>query len=126
MRLFLLILVLAAVAQLFLPWWVVAPVAFALAAWQGRSGGKSFLAGFGGVGLAWLVLGLWYHLRSDGRLSNRVAELLGLGGSGLAVVLITTLVGGLAGGTAALAGSWLRQALGARPAPTQTDAPLQR
>ncbi len=118
MRLFLLILIVAAVAQLFLPWWVVAPVAFALAAWQGRTGGQSLLAGLTGVGLAWLVLGLWYHLRSDGRLSNRVAELLPLGGSGLALVLVTALVGGLVGGVAALAGCWLRQAVRPELRPT--------
>jgi hypothetical protein len=114
MKLFLAILLLAAMTQLFLPWWSMAVVALLLAAWLGRTGGHSFLAGFGGVALGWLALAAYYHLHADGRLSSRVAELLPLGGNGWALVVVTAVLGGLVGGLAALSGFWLRQAL--RPA----------
>lgn len=109
--LFLLIFVLAALAQLFLPWWSGPVVALLLAAGLGASGGRAFLAGLGGVGLGWLLLASWYHLHTDGLLSHRVAQLLPLGGNGWLLVLLTAVLGGLAGGLAALSGAWLRQAL---------------
>jgi len=111
MLLFLLILIITALAQLFLPWWIVAPVAFLLAAGLGRTGGRSFLAGFAGVGLGWAVVAAWRNVGNDGLLAHRVAQLLPLGGSSWALVLVTAIVGGLVGGVAALAGCWLRQAL---------------
>jgi hypothetical protein len=109
--LLLLILVLAAVAQLFLPWWVIAPLCFLLAAWSGASGGRAFGAGFLGIGIGWLLLAGWQQATSASLLSHRVAVLLPLGGQGWLLVLVTAVVGGLVGGVAALAGSWLRQAL---------------
>jgi hypothetical protein len=111
MLLFLLIFVLAFIAQLLLPWWVITPLCFMLAAWRGLSGGRSFLAGFLGIGLGWLVMANWLSLRNDGLLAHRVAQLLPLGGQGWLLVLATAVIGGLVGGLAALAGTWLWQAL---------------
>ena len=108
--LFLLILILAAAGQTFLPWWSIVPVALGLGFLGGRTGGKAFLAGFFGVGLGWLTLALWFYFRNNGLLANRVAALLPLGGVGLLVALVTAAVGGLVGGLAALSGCWLRQA----------------
>jgi hypothetical protein len=111
MLLFLLILLIATAAQLVLPWWVIAPICFVLAAGLGRTGGRSFLAGFAGVGLGWAAAAAWLNVGNDGLLAHRVAQLLPLGGSSWALVLVTAIVGGLVGGMAALAGCWLRQAL---------------
>ena len=110
LKLFLLILLAAPVAQLVLPWWIITPVAFALALALGRRGWGAFWAGFAGVGLGWLVLASWLNLQNEGHLSHRVAELIPLGGSGWLLVLVTAVLGGLVGGLAALAGVWLRQA----------------
>lgn len=119
MLLFLLILVGAAVAQLFLPWWSIVPVALVLAFGVGRTGGKAFLAGFFGVGLGWAALAGYLNALNEGTLAHRVAQLLPLGGVGVFVVLVTAAVGGLVGGLAALSGCWLRQAAWPpRPAPT--------
>jgi len=122
MLLFFLILLLAAVAQLFLPWWIVTPICFLLAAGLGRTGGRSFLAGFAGVGLGWAVAAAWLTVGNDGLLAHRVAQLLPLGGSSWALVLLTAVVGGLVGGTAALAGCWLRQAVQGNAAPIRGNA----
>ncbi|WP_165822201.1 hypothetical protein [Hymenobacter edaphi] len=116
--LFLLIFGLAAAAQWLLPWWSAAVVALLLAFLLPQRGGRTFLAGFGGVGLGWLLLAAWLHVQADGRLSHRVAELLPLGGRGWLLVLVTAVLGGLVGGLAALSGAWLRQAFGStEPAP---------
>ncbi|MBW3130584.1 MULTISPECIES: hypothetical protein [Hymenobacter] len=111
MLLFLLILIAATVAQIFLPWWCIVPVAFLLALLVGRTGGKAFLAGFFGVGLGWLVLAIWLNGQNNSVLAHRVAELLPLSGSIALLLLVTIIVGGLVGGLAALSGCWLRQAL---------------
>ncbi|MBC8082160.1 MAG: hypothetical protein H7Z21_03040 [Hymenobacter sp.] len=111
MLLFLLILVLAFAAQLFLPWWVITPLCFGLAAWRGMTGGRAFLAGFLGVGLGWLALAGWLSMRNDGLLAHRVAQLLPLGGQSGLLVLATAILGGLIGGLAALAGAWARRAV---------------
>ncbi|WP_400192573.1 hypothetical protein [Hymenobacter sp. B81] len=123
MKLFVSILVLAAAAQWLLPWWSAAVVALVLGALLGRRGGRAFLAGFGGVGLGWLALALWQHTRTDGVLTQRVAQLLPVGGHAWALLLLTTGLGALVGGVAALTGCWLRQAL--RPAP-QPEPATQR
>jgi len=116
MRLFSLILILAFLAQLFLPWWTIAPLCFGLAAALGGPGGRAFGAGFAGIGLGWLLLAGWLNVGSAGILSHRVAQLLPLGGSGWALVLLTAVLGGLVGGLAALAGGWARQAIVPRAA----------
>jgi hypothetical protein len=111
MRLFTLILVLAFLAQLFLPWWVIAPLCFALAAALGSTGGRAFGAGFAGIGLGWLLMAAWLNFKSASILSHRVAQLLPLGGQGWVLVLVTAVLGGLVGGMAALSGCWVRQAV---------------
>ena len=116
MRLFLSILLLAFLTQLFLPWWSIAPLCFALAAALGTTGGRAFGAGFVGIGLGWLLMAGWLNATSAGILSHRVAQLLPLGGQGWVLVLLTAVLGGLVGGVAALAGCWARQAAAPRAA----------
>jgi hypothetical protein len=111
MLLFLLILLIATAAQFVLPWWVLAPICFVLAVGLGRSGGRSFLAGFAGIGLGWAMAASWLNIQNDGLLAHRVAQLLPLGGNGWLLVLLTAVIGGLVGGMAALAGCWLREAV---------------
>jgi len=111
MRLFILILVLAFLVQLFLPWWTIAPLCFVLAAILGSTGGRAFGAGFVGIGLGWLLMAGWLNVKSASILSHRVAQLLPLGGNGWVLVLVTAVLGGLVGGVVALAGCWARQAV---------------
>jgi hypothetical protein len=114
MRLFILILILAFLAQLFLPWWTIAPLCFVLAAALGGTSGRAFGAGFAGIGLGWLLMAGWLNYSSASILSHRVAQLLPLGGNGWVLVLVTAVLGGLVGGVAALAGCWARQAISPR------------
>ncbi|AII51730.1 hypothetical protein [Hymenobacter sp. APR13] len=113
--LFLMILALATVAQLFLPWWVITPLCMGLAFFSAATPGPAFGTGFLGIGLGWLGLAGWLSLQNHHILAQRVAQLLPLGGSAGALLLVTAIVGGLVGGLAALAGSWARQAVRPRP-----------
>lgn len=107
----LLMAVLAAGLQMELPWWSAAVLAFAMGFGQAQSGRAGFLAGFVGLGLSWLVPAAWLAFENNGLLAHRMAQLLPLGGSVPMLVLVTTLLIGLAGGLAGLAGRWLREAI---------------
>ena len=119
--LLLLVLVLAAAAQTLLPWWSLALAAFGVGLAVARSARAAFWAGFGGAALSWLLPAAWLAYQNDGLLAHRVAQLLPLGGSSVALVLVAGLVAGLVGGLAGLAGAWLRAAL--LPAPSATEQP---
>jgi hypothetical protein len=110
-----LIFVLASAVQLDLPWWSLAVVAFAVGLAVTPTGWVAFWAGFTGAGMSWLLPAAWLSYQNDGLLAHRVAQLLPLGGSVAALVLVAGVVAGLAGGLAALAGVWLRVALRAAP-----------
>ena len=109
-----LIFVLASAVQLDLPWWSLAVVAFVVGLAIAPSGRVAFWAGFAGAALSWLLPATWLAQQNDGLLAHRVAQLLPLGGSPVALVLVTGVVAGLVGGLAALSGCWLRLAI--RPA----------
>lgn len=110
MRLFILVLILGFVLQLFLPWWVSGLAAFGLAFALGSRPGQAFAAGFGGIGVGWVLYSLFLHLRNDGILAAKIGELLTLPHP-LILLLLGGLVGGLVGGTTALAGLYCRRLL---------------
>jgi hypothetical protein len=105
-----LIAVMSLLAQLILPWWSIALVAFAVCFWRSPSGGQAFLYGFAGVALIWLGYSLLIQLQTDGLFIGRMSELLFKTNSGVLPALVTALLGGLVGGLAALAGYLMRQA----------------
>lgn len=110
--LFLLILILTAIAQYLVPWWgVVALVPFAVAAWRARSAGGAFGAGFLGIALLWLLVAGWQSFANDHLLAGRMAQVLPLGGSSVLLLTATALLGGLVGGMAAWAGYLGRRAM---------------
>lgn len=112
----LLMFLLATAAQMLLPWWSLAVVAFLVGFGLAPRGGAAFWAGFGGAALSWLLPAAWLSYRNEGLLAGRVATLLPLGGSATALMLVTAVVAGLVGGLAALAGCWGRQVLRVQPA----------
>ena len=102
-----LIAVLSAVAEYFLPWWSIAIVAFLVSLFMGYKPGRSFMAGFSGVGLMWLVAALWHDGANHHILSTRMAGLFHLPAYGL-FIFVTVLIGTLLGGLASLSASFFR------------------
>ena len=100
---------LAFIAGIFLPWWVLALVAFGVALVMRQTNGFSFLAGFFGIFLMWAVVAAWIDWQNKSLLSQKIAQLFPLGGSSLLLILVSAFVGGLVGGFAALSGSLLRR-----------------
>ena len=110
MRFLVIILIIAVVAGLIewvAPWWSVAIVAGIAGAMSRLSPGKAFLAGFCGIALLWLFFALWRDIPNHHILSTRMAQLFNVP-SYLLFIVVTSLVGGIIGGLAALSGRLIR------------------
>ncbi|SMO79000.1 hypothetical protein [Solitalea koreensis] len=108
--LFILILIIATIAQFFLPWWVIMLVPFLLTLWKGEKGNHSFFAGFVAIFISWLIYSLILHFRTDGILTGKIAEMMMIK-SPMLLIFAGSLIGGLAGGIAAITGTYLKQLL---------------
>lgn len=108
--LFLIILILSFISSYFLPWWVIAVIAFLAAFFLGKTSGQSFLSGFGAVFFTWMILALLKSIPNDNILAKRVAQLFQLP-NWILLLLITALIGGLVGGMAALSGVLIKKTI---------------
>ncbi len=106
----LLILIFSFIAEMFLPWWSIAMVAFAVAFAKTPNGWKSFWAGFLGVGFLWWMTSGTIHFRTDGILTSKVGEMLSLPTVFL-VLFLSVLLGGTVGGLAAASGYHFKRLL---------------
>jgi hypothetical protein len=112
--LFLLIAVISLILQLFLPWWIIAPLAFGLAAWKASSGKNAFGSAFFAIFLVWIVASLIQTIPNENILANRVGTMLNFPDSSMnwiIVLLLTGIIGGLASGFSALAGFFAKDAI---------------
>ena len=96
------------IAGLYLSWWSLAIIAFVVAVLIHQRPIKAFFSGFLGLFLLWGGLAFWIDIKNDHILSKRVAELMKLGQSSFAIILVTAIIGALVAGFAALSGSYLR------------------
>ena len=102
-----LIAVLSAVAEQWLPWWTIAVVCFIVALVANQRPGKAFLMGFMGIAIFWLVDCTMHDIANEHILATRMAALFKLSNYALFIV-VTVFVGGLVGGLSAWAGALLR------------------
>ena len=99
------IIILASVFELLLPWWSIA-VAAMIGGFVFRSS-ANFWAGFLAIGLLWAITSLIIDLSAGANLTGRVAAVFMIPKPALFVV--TSLIGALVGGFAAMAGAALRK-----------------
>ena len=93
--------------QLFV-WWTCALSAFFIAAIIPSRSLNSFLAGFLGVGILWLILVSKVNIETDGILTDKIAALFRLGDNAY-IIIITSIIGSICGGLGALSGSLFRK-----------------
>jgi hypothetical protein len=101
----LVIVILASLLELFAPWWSIAIAAFAGGYFFRTS--ANFFAGFFAIAMLWLVTSWIIDLSASAPLADRVAAIFSL--SKPLLFLVTSLLGGLVGGFAAMTGSALRK-----------------
>ena len=97
------------VCGLYLPWWSIAVAAFAVSLLIRQRPLASFLSGFLGVFLLWEIVVWWIDIRNNSILSQKIALVLPLGGSTMLLIFLTSLIGAVVAGFAALAGCYLRK-----------------
>ncbi|MEN2281224.1 hypothetical protein AAGF08_03735 [Algoriphagus sp. SE2] len=115
---FLSLVLLSALIVVFLnplfPYWIVMILIGVLSAVLGANGFVSFLAGGIGMGLSWLGQTIFLSYQTGSPLPDQMAEIMGLG-SGVALSIITGVVGFLIGGFSAFSGSLFRKILKKKP-----------
>ncbi|MCK5103676.1 MAG: hypothetical protein KAR17_12720 [Cyclobacteriaceae bacterium] len=89
------------------PWWSVVVASLLMNFIISTKGLSSFVSGFLGIEILWLLLASIIDIHTDSILTERVAGIFSLPNSWL-LVLITSVIGGLAGGFGALTGYHLR------------------
>lgn len=93
----------------FLPWWSIA-LAGLVAGWFLRGHrGRSFLGGFVGGWLLWAGAALTISLTTGSDLADKFSTLMGFGGNGMVLALISGVIAGLVAGIAAFTGDSIRQ-----------------
>ena len=75
-----------------------------------KSGLKAFFIGFVATGLAWFFQALYIDIANESILSNRIAEMMGVGSHWI-ILLATFLIAALLGGVATLTGYFLKAVL---------------
>jgi len=92
-----------------LPWWSFVVTNLIIAIALPIKPLQSFIAGALGVGALWAGLAFGIDLANNHILSTKVAQILPLGGSYIALIIVTAFVGALLGGFASLTGSFVRK-----------------
>ena len=110
MVLFFLIAVLSFLLQLFLPWWIMVAIAFALSFFMGKSFRSVFFSGFSGCGFSWLLMAAYVHFTKGDLMTGRISQLLSLN-SPILIFLMTFLISAIVGGVAAFAGLSLKKVI---------------
>jgi len=104
-----LIALLSVAACLYLPWWVIAVVAFIVAALIPQQPGRSFLTGFIALFLLWGSLSWYLSNNNEHILAHKISVLMLKMDSPALLIFVTALIGSLVAGFAALAGSYVRK-----------------
>jgi hypothetical protein len=103
------IAVISFIAGLYLPWWSIAVVSFMIALLIHQRPLASFIAGFAGIFVLWMIIASFINTANNSILANRIGEMLGIGQNPVLLIFITALIGGLVAGFAALSASYLRR-----------------
>ena len=97
-------LIIAIILSQFLPWWHVMVAGFVSALFFSLKRIAVFFIPFLAIFSFWVSYAFWLSNANDFILAQKIAVLLPLGGSWLALLVVTGLVGGLAAGVSALLG----------------------
>ena len=105
----LLIMILSFCACLYLPWWSIAIVSFVVVALIPQNPMSSFIAGFLAVFILWGALSFYISNANGHILAHRISLLVLKNDSAGFLIVVTSLIGGLVAGFAALSASYLRR-----------------
>lgn len=93
-------------AHAFMPWWIIAPVAFAVSFAIRQKPYLSLLSGFAGIFLLWSVQSYLISASNGHILAGKISELLVKTANPYIGFILTGMVGGLVSGLAALTAAY--------------------
>lgn len=99
--------ILAFLLQTMFPWWTIVIASFLISLIISTKSFSSFIAGFLGIAIYWFFMATIIDFKTGSILTERVAAIFSLPNNWL-LIMITAIIGGLAGGFGALTGSHLR------------------
>lgn len=115
---YIIILIVSAVAQLFLPWWVIAPISFLVAAWRADSVKGAVFASTGAIATLWIAYAAYLNISTDGVMLQKIGGMFAENISILKKLPVTPsffgimiLIGSMVAGFSATAGYHFRQLL---------------
>ena len=98
------IVFLSSIFQPFLPWYVIAAVAFIAGYFIKQSALSAFAAGFVAIFLLWVSYAFVLSHANNDLLAHKVAAILPMGGHVSLLIVVTGVIGGLVSGFSALTG----------------------
>lgn len=104
---FISILILSFIGQLFLPWWIILPIAFIVSGLSNAKKYQAFLSAFLAIYILWFIVALFMSVPNEHVLAGRVGQILGFEPHALNwlwVLLIGNIPAALVAGFAALSG----------------------
>lgn len=104
----LILVILGAIVQIYLPWYAMGIVFGIISFFLALPSRSAFLIGLGAGFILWSVSAIWMDSQFPSTLPSRMAQILPVGGSVLALYLLTGVFGGLTGALWSWAGSKLR------------------
>ena len=105
----LLIALLSFACGLYFPWWSIAIVSFLVSLLIYQKPGIAFISGFIALFILWGSLTWFRSLANDHLLANKMSLLILKSHSPGTLIFLTTLIGAIMGGMAALTGSLVRK-----------------
>lgn len=105
----LLIMLLSFVASLYLPWWIIAVVAFTVSSVIIQKPYVAFITGFTALLLLWGGLAWYISSANNHIMAHKVSVLVIQEDSPSVLVLLTACIGALLAGFASLSGSLMRR-----------------
>jgi hypothetical protein len=92
-----------------LPWYFIAIISCVICAAMPTTAFKAWLASFAAIFILWGGLAFFISSRNEHILANKMAQVLPLGGSWIALVLVSALLGAIVAGFAGLSGFYFRK-----------------
>ncbi len=89
-------------------WWAFVPVCAVVGAAIGQTPAQSYAYGLAAMSLLWMTYAGFLNNANVGLLSGRISQLLGGAVSGMQLVFVTGLLGGILGGFATMLGATAR------------------
>ncbi len=72
---YIIILIVSAVAQYFLPWWVVAPISFGIAAWKSDTALGAYGSAAAAISTLWVGYATFLNMSNEGIMVQKIAGL---------------------------------------------------